>query len=135
MKKLLFAFFYLTTLPAVAQNYCMTAPQGYGAAATGGAGGVLVTVNTVAALKTELLSEGAKTIIVAENLTFDINNMINGIVADKTLLGMRGVRLVQNDDKGILELKKGSNNVIIRNLIFEGTGAFDMNGNEEIIFF
>jgi pectate lyase len=47
-------------------------------------------------------------------------------------MGLAGVRLVTNDQtnsgSGIITLKSGSNNVIIRNLIFEGPGAYDVDG-------
>lgn len=107
----------------------MKAPVGYGRNATGGAGGTVKTVKTVAELRSALTASGAAIILVTENITFG-NEMINATVSNKTLLGMNGAKLIQNNDNGILGLSNGSNNVIIRNLIFEGPGAYDMDGND-----
>jgi pectate lyase len=59
--------------------------------------------------------------------------MISEVITNKTLLGLKGVKLIstaQVKNGGILGLKAGSNNVIIRNLIFEGPGAYDVDGND-----
>ncbi len=55
---------------------------------------------------------------------------------------MPGARLVNTqlktnvsgstDPSGILYIKPGSNNVIIRNLIFEGPGAYDVDGQDNL---
>ncbi|HYG14390.1 MAG TPA: Ig-like domain-containing protein, partial [Bacteroidia bacterium] len=56
------------------------------------------------------------------------------VVTNKTLLGLPGARLRNlnqtKDGSGILNIKGGSNNVIIRNLIFEGPGAYDTDGRD-----
>jgi pectate lyase len=118
---------------AGAQEYCMTSPVGYGRNATGGVGGTVKTVKTVAELRTALTTSGAAIIIVTENITFGEGQMISGAVQNKTLLGLNGVRLIstaQVANGGILKLNSNSNNVIIRNLIFEGPGAYDVDGND-----
>jgi pectate lyase len=113
-----------------AQVFCASSPTGYGRNATGGAGGAVVTVGTVAALKSALQASAPAVIIVTQDLNFGANDMISVKVTNKTLLGMPGVKLVQLNDKGILGFSSGSDNMIIRNLIFEGPSAWDMDGND-----
>jgi pectate lyase len=130
MKYFLTILFFTFVTVAVAQDYCMTTPVGYGRNATGGAGGTVKTVKTVSELKSALTASGAAIIIVTENITFGASDMINAAISNKTLLGLKGVKLIQNNDGGILGLNSGSTNVIIRNLIFEGPGAYDIDGND-----
>lgn len=86
-----------------------SAPVGYGAGTTGGAGGTTVTVTTIAQLTTEAGSAGAKTI--------KISGMLQGsdqiyVTSDKTIVGVGA-------DSGLtgagLFIKK-AHNVIVRNL-------------------
>jgi pectate lyase len=128
--RVLTILFVLAAAFANAQDYCMTSPVGYGSNTTGGAGGAVKTVKTVSELKTALTASGKTVIIVTENISFGASEMINVVVTNKTLLGLKGVRLTQGNDSGILGLKEGSNNVIIRNLIFEGPGAYDIDGSD-----
>ncbi|GHT60440.1 hypothetical protein AGMMS50239_09410 [Bacteroidia bacterium] len=133
-KRLLFSIsLLLFAALANAQDYCMKAPVGYGENATGGAGGNVVMVKTRTELSNALRASAPAVIIVTENIIFGENEMIKLTVKDKTLLGMSGVRLIstaQVKNGGILQLSSGSNNVIIRNLIFEGPGAYDVDGND-----
>jgi pectate lyase len=118
---------------ANAQDYCMQAPVGYGGNATGGATGNVVTVKTRTELSDALRAPGPAVIIVTNNIVFGEGEIIKLAVQNKTLLGMSGVRLIstaQVKNGGILQLSDGSNNVIIRNLIFEGPGAYDTDGND-----
>ncbi|MDR2622319.1 MAG: T9SS type A sorting domain-containing protein [Dysgonamonadaceae bacterium] len=135
MSRRLFFFisFLLLIILANAQDYCMKTPSGYGGNATGGGGGNVVTVKTQTELSNALKISGPAVIIVTENITFGEGEMIKLQVQNKTLLGMSGVRLISNaqvKNGGILQLNSGSNNVIIRNLIFEGPGAYDTDGND-----
>jgi pectate lyase len=134
MRKLLFlfCFLHLATL-ANAQDYCMQAPVGYGGNATGGSGGNVVPVKTRTELSNALKASGQAVIIVTNDVSFGEGEMIKLVVQNKTLLGMNGVRLIstaQVKNGGILQLSASSNNVIIRNLIFEGPGAYDVDGND-----
>ncbi|MDR1337358.1 MAG: hypothetical protein LBK22_11070, partial [Tannerella sp.] len=111
----------------------MTAPVGYGRNTVGGAGGAVVTVNSHSALKTALKAAGKSVIVITQNIEFTEGNVIGEKVNDKTMLGLPGVKLISNaqvKNGGILELKSGSSNVIIRNLIFEGPGAYDVDGRD-----
>ncbi len=133
IKSLITALGLALSMLATAQDYCLTAPFGYGASATGGTGGSVVKVTSASQLESALLSSGKKIIIVTQNIQF--TSLLKVKVQDKTILGLPGVKLynstvptskTQAEEKtGILYLKSGSSNVIIRNLIFEGSGAFD----------
>jgi pectate lyase len=145
MKKILFLSFFLIGLNnASAQNYYMTHPEGFGAAATGGGAPTVsntVTVDTYAKLKTALSSTATANavILVSGTISCDYTDLL---LTNKTIIGLPGARLVNNQSKpnqkgsadpsGILYIKPGSNNVIIRNLIFEGPGAFDVDGHDNL---
>ena len=144
MRKLLLALITLLTfsLASEAQNYCLTAPFGYGRNVTGGAGGSIVLVSSVSDLQTALKSSGSKIIIITSNL--NVTSLMKVKVTNKTLLALPGVTLSntktptsESDAKsntGILYLQSGSDNVIIRNLTFIGPGAFDCEGNDGLCF-
>lgn len=145
MKKLLFLSFFLIGLNnASAQNYYMTSPEGFGAAATGGGTPIVsntVTVDTYAKLKTALTSTATANavILVSGTIACDYTSVL---LTNKTIVGLPGARLVNTqlktnvsgstDPSGILYIKPGSNNVIIRNLIFEGPGAYDVDGQDNL---
>lgn len=145
MKKLLFLSFFLIGLNNTsAQNYYMTSPEGFGAAATGGGTPTVsntVTVDTYAKLKTALTSTATANavILVSGTIACDYTSVL---LTNKTIVGLAGARLVNTqlktnvsgstDPSGILYIKPGSNNVIIRNLIFEGPGAYDVDGQDNL---
>lgn len=117
------------------QNYFLAAPEGYGAATSGGGNSAPVTVSTYADLKANLKSAGAKVILVSGEITIPANGVISEIITDKSLIGLPGAKLInenQTTGAGILYLKLGSNNVIIRNLIFVGPGAYDIDGKDNL---
>lgn len=133
---ILFSIF-LSITSIVAQTYYFTSPEGYGAGTTGGGtpnASNTVTVTTRSALASALT--GSKSVIIVSG-TIDCNgSMIKAKVQNKTILGLPGARLVNNNQtktgSGILYLQDGSTNVIIRNLIFEGPGAYDIDGNDNL---
>lgn len=145
MKKILFLSFLLIGLyNATAQNYYMTSPEGFGAAATGGGTPTVsntVTVSTYTALKNALNSTATANavILVSGTIACDYTSVL---LTNKTIIGLPGARLVNTqlkanvsgstDPSGILYIKPGSNNVIIRNLIFEGPGAYDVDGQDNL---
>lgn len=136
MKKLLIlVLFCLGTFSLHSQNYYLANPEGFGAAAIGGGNATPVTVNTFADLKANLKAAGSKVILVSGTITIPPNNVISEIIKDKSLIGLPGSKLVnenQTTGAGILYLKLGSNNVIIRNLIFIGPGAYDIDGRDNL---
>ncbi|QOW10430.1 pectate lyase [Kaistella flava (ex Peng et al. 2021)] len=137
MKKYIFSF--LTSLLCIfsySQNYFLAAPEGFAAGTTGGGSATPVTVSTFADLKSNLTSTGAKVILVSGTITVPINNQISAVITNKSLIGLPGAKLVNENQTftgaGILNLKSGSNNIIIRNLIFVGPGAYDIDGKDNL---
>ncbi|OXA75535.1 pectate lyase [Flavobacterium aquidurense] len=133
MKKLIVFIFAMGLTNLSAQNYFMTAPEGYGAAATGGGNTAPVTVSTYTDLTAKLKLTTPQVILVSGTIAFSYTSVL---VNDKTIIGLPGARLVNTDQtaagSGILSLKPGSNNIIIRNLIFEGPGAYDVDGHDNL---
>jgi pectate lyase len=116
--------------------YYFPVPEGYGAGITGGGNTPPVTVSTYADLKTQLTSSGPKVILVSGTITIPSGGEISGNIVNKTLLGLPGAHLVNNNQtastSGILLLGSSSDNVIIRNILFEGPGAYDVDGNDNL---
>jgi pectate lyase len=119
-----------------AQNYLMTSPEGFGAGTTGGGQATPVIVNTYDELKTELMATDPAVVMVTGTITIPDGGYINAVIKNKTLLGLPGATLVNETQTpsgaGILYLKNGSTNVIIRNLIFVGPGAYDIDGRDNM---
>jgi len=115
------------------QNYNMNKPEGFGAAATGGGDTPSVTVSSWGELTAQLKSASPKVIVVSGIIQCSYTSVL---VKNKTLIGLSGARLVNIDQtaagSGILNLKAGSDNIIIRNLVFEGPGAFDVDGHDNL---
>jgi len=146
MKKILFKFRVIFCLVLLLANtfhlksqqpvYCFPVPEGYGRNVTGGGNAVPITVTTYADLKAQLISSGAKVILVSGSITIPAGGEISGVITNKTLLGLPGAHLVNLNQtastSGILYLNNGSNNVIIRNILFEGPGAYDVDGNDNL---
>lgn len=135
--KSLFATFILCGILLVnirhvqAQTYNFKTPQGYGAGTTGGGDATPITVTTQADLMAALIAPGPAVILVSGTIQCPYTTVLAN---DKTILGLPGARLVNPDQtkegSGILNLKPGSSNVIIRNLIFESAGAYDTDGRD-----
>lgn len=143
MKKIAFLGSFLFFLNfASGQNYYMTKPEGFGAAATGGGNATPVTVSTYSALKTALTSTTSANSVILVSGTIDcVYTSVQ--LNNKTIIGLPGARLRNNQitignsttsaaNSGILYIKSGSSNVIIRNLIFEGPGAYDVDGRDNL---
>lgn len=133
MKKLFLIIFVFGLTSLSAQNYLMSAPEGFGAAAIGGGNAAPVTVSTYADLIAKLKLTTPQVIMVSGTIACSYTSVL---VNDKTIIGLPGARLVNTDQtaagSGILSLKPGSNNIIIRNLIFEGPGAYDVDGHDNL---
>lgn len=117
------------------QPYNMKKPQGYAEGTTGGGKPTAentLTVSNADDLKSAL--EGTKSVILVSGIIE--TEELEVTVVNKTILGLSGARLINlNQTKsgsGILSFKEGSKNVIIRNLIFEGPGAYDVDGADLI---
>jgi len=140
MKKILFlSIFLLGLYNATGQNYYMTAPEGFGRNATGGAGGPTVTVTNYTdfynAINSTGSNAGTKIILVSGTITLPATHT-TVLVKNKTIIGLPGATLVNTirvkAGSGILYLKPTSDNVIIRNLIFKGPGAYDTDGEDNL---
>lgn len=141
MKNSLIVFFFFSLANVFAQNYYMATPQGFGASATGGGNATPITVTTFAQLKAALPSNSTNKVILISG-TIDCSYW-SVLMTNVSLIGLPGARLrnlqitVGNSTasaaaSGMLYIKPGSNNVIIRNLIFEGPGAYDVDGRDNL---
>jgi pectate lyase len=137
MKKhfaLLFLLWSLSNLSA--QNYYIPSPEGFGAETTGGGNATPVTVTSYDDLLTKIKSNNPEVILVSGIITIPGGKPIQQIVSNKSIIGLPGAKLVNenqsNPGSGILYLKTGSNNVIIRNLIFVGPGSYDIDGQDNL---
>ncbi|GGD23740.1 T9SS type A sorting domain-containing protein [Flavobacterium orientale] len=133
-KKYFLLLIVFSFINVFSQDYYVATPQGYGAATTGGGAVTPITVTTWAALRTQMQSAGSKVILVSGVLTVPATQQLRAIISNKSLIGLPGAKLVSNTlahpGGGIIYLRPGSNNVIIRNLIFEGPGAYDIDGED-----
>lgn len=132
-KTVLTPFFFFVFLAAFGQNYYMSKPEGFGAAATGGGNATPITVTTYDEFKAAIKLTTPQVILVSGTITCSYTSET---LTNKTIIGLKGARLVNTNQtatgSGILYLKPGSNNVIIRNLIFEGPGAYDVDGRDNL---
>ena len=138
MRKLVLSIVCLLTLSLQAVNYCATQSWGYaGTSVTGGGSATPTLVTSVSELKSALASKAKnKVVIITKNLTFTSMLTIQD-AQNITIMALPGVKLVSNQQdattSGILFIKRSSN-VLIRNLTFEGPGAYDCDGNDLLCF-
>lgn len=129
MKKLfLIALCALGLVSAQAVNYCAASSWGYaGTNVTGGGNATPTLVSSENALKNALNSNN-KVIIITANIT--VTNHISSDKSNLTIMALPGKKLISNiqtqSESGILYLK--GNNLILRNITFEGPGAYDIDG-------
>jgi pectate lyase len=136
-KLLLFPIIFLTSLIGYTQDQCKVvgwATQNGGV--TGGGSATPTVVTTYAALKTALTTTSVKVVHVSGTITFPANGRITIQDTDgKTIIGLPGSRMISvdktKDGSGILYIKR-SKNFIMRNLTFEGPGAYDADGNDNL---
>lgn len=103
---------------------------------TGGGTAVPTVVTTYDQLKAAVNSAGIKVIHVSGQITFPaagrltLNNQTG-----KSILGLAGAKLTSVDltsgGSGIL-YAKNSSNILIKNITFEGPGAYDVDGNDNL---
>ncbi|AWG26215.1 pectate lyase family protein [Flavobacterium kingsejongi] len=97
---------------------------------TGGGSAAETTVTTYAQLKTAIENSTVKVIKVSGTIMITARLTLQD-QSGKTLYGVSGAKLLSNDQtkatSGILNVKRCTN-IIIRNLIFEGPGAYDTDG-------
>lgn len=131
------AILLIVSLQCLSQDVC--APVGWATqngGVTGGGTATPTVVTTYAALKTAITSSSVKVVHISGTITVPSNGKISfQDQTGKTIFGLPGARLVSADltaaGSGILYVKRCTN-VIIRNIIFEGPGAFDEDGNDNL---
>ncbi|MDX6181507.1 pectate lyase [Flavobacterium sp. Fl-77] len=135
-KNLILLFFLLNLSPLFAHNYYIESPEGFGAKATGGSTSNPITVASYEDLVAKIKSNSPEVILVSGTITIPSGKPIQEIVTNKSIIGLPGAKLVNenqsNPGAGILYLKSGSNNVIIRNLVFIGPGSYDIDGQDNL---
>ncbi|MBR4704058.1 MAG: hypothetical protein IKP02_00460 [Paludibacteraceae bacterium] len=128
MKKYYFLLAFLVlSIRIQAVNYCSASSWGYAGSVTGGGNATPTLVSSLSALKTAL-GKGNNVIIITQNIT--VNEHISSDKSNMTIMALPGKHLISRqqdkDNSGILYLK--GSNLILRNLIFEGPGAYDCDG-------
>ncbi len=113
---------------AVAVNYCASSAWGYGASATGGGNASVTKVKSESEFKSALKS--GKVVLITQDIT--ISDQISTDASNITIMALPGKRLISKsqtkDKSGILYLK--GSNIILRNITFEGPGAYDCDGKD-----
>ena len=123
-------------LQVSAVDYCASSAWGYGAGVTGGGNATPTLVTNAGELANALSGTDQKVVIITQNIEF--SHRLSVDVSNLTLMALPGKKLYSNkrykDDSGILIFKGNSTNIILRNLIFEGPGAFDCEGFDNLSF-
>ena len=136
MKRLILLLTACLALQAQALDYCQTQAFGYGANATGGGNATPILVNDAQQLKSVLNKKKDVVVIITEDIVFE-NHINLSNMENITILALPGVKLISNEQEkeysGILNIKN-SNNLILRNLTFEGPGAYDCDGFDLLCF-
>lgn len=134
--KIYLLLFLLSITNGFAQQYFMATPEGFGAATTGGGNAIPVTVTSYEDLLAKIKLPDPAVILISGTITIPSGKPIQQVVSNKSIIGLPGAKLVNenqsNPGAGILYLKSGSNNVIIRNLVFVGPGAYDIDGQDNL---
>lgn len=135
MKHLGHLFFFSIALCISMQlnavTYCAPSAWGYGAGATGGGSATPTLVKDASGLKSAI-SKGNKVVIITQNIT--VSSQISSSASNITIMAVNGAKLIstqQNSDNSGIFYLKGSN-IILRNLTFEGPGAYDCDGNDNL---
>ena len=116
--------------------YDLNKPVGFGKNITGSSDKNPVRVTTLDELKNALKKNDSsqKTVYIEGTIEVDQQVTFDGL-KNKTIYGLPGSKLVNPSDpkktkrSGIMALKN-CDNVILRNLTFEGAGAYDMDGDD-----
>ena len=131
MKKVLLVFSLFGMISSVsAVNYCASSSWGYAGTNVTGGGNVTPTLVSSASDFKNALKSSNKVIIITQNITID--DQISTDKGNLTIMALPGKRLISNsqtqDKSGILYLK--GSNIILRNITFEGPGAYDCDGKD-----
>lgn len=103
---------------------------------TGGGTATPTVVTTYAELKTAINATAVKVIHISGQITFPTAGRLTlQNQTGKSILGLAGAKLISVDltsgGSGIL-YAKNSSNILIKNITFEGPGAYDVDGNDNL---
>jgi len=133
-------------------EYDLNRPFGWGAQpgfeVTGGEGGEEVVVTTEAELEAAMTTKDPVTkerdvpLIIYVKGEIEFKSMHTWHVKNKTVLGLPGSRIYSKDrtkkNSGIMKFTSGSGadseNIILRNLTIQGGGAYDVDGDDALLF-
>ncbi|MBQ9186743.1 MAG: chromophore lyase [Prevotella sp.] len=133
-------------------EYDLNRPFGWGAQpgfeVTGGEGGEEVVVTTEAELEAAMTTKDPVTkerdvpLIIYVKGEIEFKSMHTWHVKNKTVLGLPGSRIYSKDrtkkNSGIMKFTSGSGadseNIILRNLTIQGAGAYDVDGDDALLF-
>jgi pectate lyase len=118
-------------------NPWLTEPIGFAEGTTGGGMPTpenSITVTNAAELETALKNPAKSVVYVFGTINLP-NKMISVVLKNKSLIGLPGATIYNPgrllpDETGNIGLGAGSHNVIIRNILFKGAGAYDCDGND-----
>ena len=141
MKRTYLMFLLTTSLSLHAQMSVFDAnkPVGFatvGGGTTGGEGGGCITVTSADELKKAMKGSNPAIIYIKGEINTDAQISINN-AANKTVIGLPGAALTNlkhsdsKDETGILALKS-CKNIILRNITFKASGAYDIDGRDNL---
>ncbi|MBL6447701.1 T9SS type A sorting domain-containing protein [Fulvivirga sp. 29W222] len=141
MKRILylsFLAFFIISQNVFSQDLCK--PVGWATqngSVTGGGNATPVVVDNYNDLKSAIRSSSVKVVHISGTIEIPSGGLIYfQDQSDKTLFGLPGSKLVSNDmtksNSGILIVKR-CKNIILRNITFEGPGAYDINGYDNLM--
>lgn len=133
-------------------TYDLNRPFGWGAISgfevTGGEGGEEVVVTTEEELEAAITTKNKVTnerdvpMIIYVKGEIEFKSMHTWHVKNKTILGLPGSKIFSRDrtkkNSGIMKFSSGSGadaeNIILRNLTIQGAGAYDVDGDDALLF-
>jgi len=134
MKRFILCTFIFVSQFVHAVNYCDPMSWGYAGTVTGGGNAEPTLVKNENELK-NALKQSNSVIIITQDITVSNQVSIDG-KSNITLLALPGARLISTSQEagtsGILAIKNNSTNIILRNLTFEGPGAYDCDGRDNL---
>ena len=131
MRNILLSILLCAWVSAQAVNYCASSSWGYCGDITGGGNVTPTLVKSESELKSALKSSN-KVILITQDIT--ISDQLSTDKSNLTIMALPGVKLISTQQSktvsGILYFK--GSNIILRNLIFEGPGAYDCDGKDNL---
>ncbi|MCF6401303.1 T9SS type A sorting domain-containing protein [Chitinophaga filiformis] len=126
----------LASLSAHSQQCAVVGWASQNGGVTGGGTAAATVVTNYNDFKTAVTSAAVKVVHISGTITFPAGGRISfQDQSGKTIYGLPGSRLVSSDQtkdgSGLLSVKRCSN-IIFRNIIFEGPGAYDADGWDNV---